>query len=116
MTTRRFAEMVIAAAIMSLGTWLIGWWTVPVIAAGWAAVRRADRSLPLAAGITAAISWAALLYLPSSVGAVQHLAQVAGMAMATGPGPLLALTLAYPALLAVSAASLTRALLPPQKA
>lgn len=115
MTARRLTELLIAATLMGLGTWIAGWWMVPVIAVAWALLRPADRSLPLAAGIAAMVSWAALLFLPGSTGDVQRLATVAGTAMATGPGPLLALTLAFPALLAVSAASLTRALWPTRK-
>ncbi|MHB1296903.1 MAG: hypothetical protein ACYC0B_00115 [Gemmatimonadaceae bacterium] len=111
MTARRFlfAEFAAATAAMATATWFIAWWTVPVVAALWALSRPGDRTLPLMAAAAGTLSWLVLLLLPSSPGAVARLAEVAGSAIGTGPGPLLALTLAFPALLAASAASLAKA-------
>lgn len=111
MTARNslFAEFAAATAAMATATWFVAWWTVPIVAAAWAVRRRTDRTLPLLAAAAGMLSWLILLLLPSSPGAVARLAHVAGAAMGTGSGPLLALTLAFPALLAASAASLAKA-------
>jgi hypothetical protein len=104
-----FAEFAAATAAMATATWFVAWWAVPIVAAAWAALRPGDRTLPLMAAVAGTFSWLILLLLPSSPGAVARVADVAGAAMGTGSGPLLALTLAFPALLAASAASLAKA-------
>jgi hypothetical protein len=112
MTMRGATEFAVASLLMATGTWFVGWWMVPVIAAIWGAVRAEDRWLPLLAAFAGTTSWLLLLFLPSSPGAVGRLATVAGRAMGVGPGPLVLLTLVFPALLAVAAAALARAVAP----
>jgi hypothetical protein len=112
MTARQFGEFTAVTLLMAAGTWYVGWWTVPVIAAAWGFARAGDRWLPLLSATAGMLSWLLLLFLPSSPGAVSQLAEVAGQAMGVGAGPLLVLTLVFPALLAVSAASLSRAVAP----
>jgi hypothetical protein len=108
MNLRQFSEFIGATVLMAVATWFIAWWAVPLIAATWGLARRRDRWVPLLAGTAGMMSWLALLFLPSSPAAVGRLADVAGTAMGTGPGPLLVLTLMFPALLAASAASFAR--------
>jgi hypothetical protein len=110
MTMRQVTEFAVVTLLMAAGTWLAGWWMVPVVAAAWGLTRREERGLPLLAAMAGAMAWTALLLLPSSPAAVGRVAEVAGRAMGVGAGPLLFLTLIYPALLAVSAAALARAL------
>jgi hypothetical protein len=109
-TMRQLLEFIAVALAMAAATWFIAWWTVPVLAAAWGVARRGDRWVPLLAGAAGMMGWLLLLFLPSSPAAVGRLAQVAGTAMGTGPGPLFVLTLMFPALLAASAASLARAI------
>lgn len=109
MSTRGSAEFALVAMVMAATTWFIAWWTVPVVAAAWALTQPSARWLPLAAGAAGFTSWLALLFLASTPGDVRRLAEVAGTAMGVGPAPLLLLTLLYPSLLAVAAASLIRA-------
>jgi hypothetical protein len=110
MTLRALVEGAVMTLLMAAATWFIAWWTVPLLAAAWALARGGQRWIPLLAGVAGMMSWLLLVFLPSSPAAVGRLAQVAGAAMGTGPGPLFALTLAFPALLAASAASLARAI------
>lgn len=116
MTARQFGEFAAVTLLMAAGTWYIGWWTVPLVAAAWGSARAGERWLPLLSATAGMLSWLLLLFLPSSPGAVGRLAEVAGQAMGVGAGPLLVLTLVFPALLAVSAASLARAVAPTSSA
>ncbi len=98
-----FAGLVL---LMALATWLLGWWTVPLLAAvtGWWQRRAAGRAGLV--GLAAALAWALLLALAAvgpRFGAVS--VELAGIMRL----PLAVLWLAtalLPALLAWSAAAL----------
>jgi hypothetical protein len=100
-----FSTLVLAIA---LGTFAFGWAAPAVIGAAWAAVRRDDAFVPLLASLSGMLGWGALLGVQALAGPVARVAEVVGAAMQVGTGPLLALTLAFPALLAGSAAGLVR--------
>jgi len=100
-----FLTMVIAVA---LGTYAFGWAAPAVLGAAWTAVRRDDAFVPLMASVAGAAGWGALLAIQAMSGPVARVADVVGAAMQVGAGPLLVLTLAFPALLAGSAAALVR--------
>lgn len=112
MTMRRMMEFVLVVILMAAATWMIAWWAVPVVAAAWALARRNERWTPLLSGAAGMLGWLIVLLLPSSPGAVSRLADVAGAAMGTGAGPLVVLTLVFPALLGAASASFVRALAP----
>lgn len=102
-----FAALLLA---LVLGTYTFDWLAVPVIAAAFAWIRRDDASVPLAASVAGAAAWGLLLAWQSFNGSVFEVARVAGEAMQVGGGPLLGLTLAFPALLAGAAAGVVRGL------
>ncbi len=108
--TSRIGKFALIVAAMAAGTWFVGWWTVPVIAAVWAIVERADRTLPLRAAGAGLAAWGLLLAAQLPGGSLERLATAVGAAMGVGALPLVVLTLIYPALLAASAAGLVRAL------
>ncbi len=91
-----------------LGTYAFDWLAVPVIAAAFAWVRREDAAITLLAAIAGAASWMALLAAQAMTGSITQVANVVGEAMGVGPAPLLILTIAFPALLAGSAAGVVR--------
>lgn len=96
-------------AAIALCSWFVGWWMVPVVGGVWGYVRREDATAPLAAGLAAMLAWGVLLFAAASgapKGSVMH---AVGTAMQVGPGSLLALSIAFPALLAASAAGVVRA-------
>lgn len=95
---------------LSLGTYAFDWISVPVIAAAFAWIRRDDATVPLLASIAGAGSWIVLLALQSLAGPIAEVARVVGEAMQVGAGPLMILTIAFPALLAGSAAGVVRGL------
>jgi len=51
--------VVLLGAAMAVGTWSMGWWTVPVVSAGWGILVGTSR--PWLAGIAAVSGWGALL-------------------------------------------------------
>jgi hypothetical protein len=107
----RFAlRVLLLAASFTIGTWVLGWWAVPLFGAVAGALARHARRQALAAGVAAALAWGVLLAWTALDGSFWMVAsQVGG---ATGlPGVLLIiLTLAFPALLGWLAAWLAQTL------
>ncbi len=93
---------------LSLGSYAFDWYSVPVIAAAFAWIRRDDAAVPVLSSLAGASSWMVLLAWQSLAGPVAEVAQVVGEAMQVGAGPLMVLTIAFPALLAGSAAGVVR--------
>jgi len=75
----RLLRPLMLALVMAAGTFVIGWWAVPVIAAVYALVRR-DTIAPVEATAAAAAAWLALLswYLqyPAAVTLLDRLGKV----------------------------------------
>lgn len=105
----RAGRFILVVAAMCAGTWFAGWWTVPVVAAAWAVADRGDRALPLRAGLAGITAWGLLLAGQLGVADLGRLAEVVGRVLGVGAGPVVVLTLVFPALLAASAASVVRA-------
>ena len=106
---KRVPWFVGAVAVTALGTWVVGWWIVPIVGAAWGWVKRTDPATPLLAGLAGMLAWAVLLAISASGAPTGSVSDAVGRAMRVGPGALMALTLAYPGLLAASAAALARA-------
>lgn len=100
-------------ATIATCTWVLGWWMVPVLGGVYGFVRSRDAATPLLAGLAAMLAWGILLMLSAAGAPAGSVSDAVGQAMRVGPGALLALTLAYPALLAASAAGLVKALTRP---
>lgn len=56
----RILSVLMLAALVAAGTLLVGWWTVPVIAAAYALLRR-SRGAPSEAMVAALLAWLLLL-------------------------------------------------------
>lgn len=93
---------------LTLGTFAFDWLAVPVIAAAFTWIRRDDAAVPVLASLAGASSWLVLLAVQSFKGPIADVARVVGEAMQVGATPLLVLTIAFPALLAGSAAGVVR--------
>ena len=106
---KRAAWFIGAVVVTALGTWLVGWWTVPVVGAVWGWAKRADPATPLMAGLAAMVAWMLLLSVSASGAPTASVSATVGQAMRVGSGALMALTIAYAGLLAASAAALVRA-------
>ena len=104
---RAILRALVLAIVMGAGTYGAGWWTVPLIAVIWTRMHphAAVRTTTLAAGL----GWAGLLAWTAWQVPVLPLAQrVSGVLLLPSWG-LLAATLAFPALLAATAARTVRA-------
>lgn len=95
------------AAGFAVATYGLGWWSVPLVAALWGFFSP-DAHRVRNAGLAAAAGWAALLLLDAARGPVGAMAAQLGELMNLPAFGLYALTLLFPALLAWSAAAVTR--------
>ncbi len=97
----RFALRVLLLALsFAIGTWILGWWSVPLFAAVAGVMARYIRHQGIAAGLAAAIAWAALLAWSATAGSVWSFSRIAGGAMGISGAALILVTLLFPAALA----------------
>jgi len=102
MMGRALIRVLLLATAFALATAAFGWWTVPLIAVVWGALARTLRGASLIAAIAAAAAWGALLLWGAVHGPVRMLAiELAGV-MHVPAVALVAVTLAFPAVLAWS--------------
>ena len=103
---RALVSTVLLAAAFALGTWILGWWAVPLLGAIWGMLRR-GRPRFASAFAAAALAWAALLAFDAARGPMGRLTTVMG-GIFWMPGPVLLLvTLLFAALLAACASQVT---------
>lgn len=102
-------ELLLLAVLMAAGTWLGGWWAVPLLAAGWQWLRPGSA---WSIGVAALLAWGGLLMLLPPAPFGRLLERLGGLLSLPGP-LLLVLPLAYVLLLGWSAARLTLALRKP---
>ncbi len=103
---RTLRDFAILTALMALGTWLLGWWTVPLIAALVALLDRNRKSSVVKASLAALLAWGILLGSQDVFGtSVTQLNRDLAKSLGVPTSVPLALTLALPALLAASAAA-----------
>jgi hypothetical protein len=103
-------QLIILSVLFASLTWFAGWWTVPVVGAAYGAWAVNRRLTLITAMLAAVLGWGALLAYDAAVGPVGRLLQVLGSLFRMPGAALVVLTLAYAALLAVSAAALARGL------
>lgn len=97
---------VVVAAVSAIATALLGWWAVPIVGALWGIMRGARRPV-LEAAAGAALAWATLLGMLALQGGVARVAaRVGGVFELSGPA-FTAITIAFAALLAGTAALLS---------
>lgn len=101
-------RVALLALSFALGTWILGWWAIPLFAAAAAVVAREVRHQPAAAAVAAGVAWGALLAWSAAQGSVWAFAHIAGGAMGISGFLLMALTVAFPAALAWSAAAVAQ--------
>ena len=103
-------RLVSLTAAMAVATVAFGWWAVPVVAAVWGVLARAQRGSALLAGLSAMLAWAALLGFDAARGPVGSLATTLGALLKITSAGALAVTLALPGLLALTAAIVARSI------
>lgn len=103
-------QLIVVSVLMATLTWFAGWWMVPVIGAAYGAWAARQRLTLVTATLSAVLGWGALLAYDASAGPLGRLLQVLGALFRLPGAAIVVLTLAYAALLAVSAAALARSL------
>jgi hypothetical protein len=106
----QLTRLVLLATAFAIATFVLGWWAVPIVAAVYAAVSSAQRSSAVASGLAAMLGWAALLAITASRGPVGTLATELGGVLQLKPIGVYAVTIAFPGLVAISAAVVARAI------
>jgi hypothetical protein len=107
----RFALRVFLLALSyGIGTWILGWWAIPLFSLAAALAARGVRYQALTSAGAATLAWGAILAWNGIRGDVWSFASIAGGTMGVSGPILVLLTLAFPALLAWSAAAATRLL------
>ena len=93
-------RVALLALSFAIGTWILGWWAVPLFAAIAGVMARSVRHQAIAAGLAAAIAWAGLLAWSSTEGSVWSFSRLAGGAMGMSGAALILVTLLFPAAVA----------------
>lgn len=105
---RWLMQLIGLTLLIAAGTWWAGWWMVPVVAAAYGVWGARQHSVVLTAMLAGAGAWSVLLLYDASVGPVGRLTQLFGTMFRMSGITLVILTVAYAALLAVSAAAFAR--------
>lgn len=103
---RDFVKFLLLSEAFAVATFGAGWWTVPVVAALWGFFAAPSSRQSLFVAACAAFGWACLLMLNVARGPVSSVAAQLGQVMRVPPFGLYLLTLIFPALLALTAATL----------
>ena len=110
-------RVLVVTAVCAAGTFLLGWWAIPLVAAVYCGgTARQQRGGPVVVSVAAMLSWALLLAITASQGPVGTLAATLGGVLSLKPVGVYAVTIAYPGLLAISAAIVARAVALPKDA
>jgi len=109
MRYRLLLQTVLLALAVALGTFMFGWWTVPLIGAVWGLVARERERPQLTAASAAALGWALLMLWTSTRGPVGEVARRAAGVMGTGRPWFFLMTVAFPMIVAWAAAAITGA-------
>lgn len=100
----RFALRVVLLALsFGIGTWVLGWWAIPLFAAIAGVLARNVRHQGIAAAVAGTVAWGVLLGWSASQGSVWSFSRIAGGAMGMSGWALIFVTLVFPAVLAWSA-------------
>lgn len=101
--------LVALAAVMASGTALIGWWAVPALGLTYG-VWRGSKAAPLAASGAAAMGWGILMAFNWVLGPTIALSELLSSVLGVPVWVLPLVTLAFPALLAGTSATVGSAL------
>ena len=103
-------RLILLAGAFIAATLAFGWWGVVLAAASWGVLARARRASALESGLAAIVAWGVLLLGDAVRGPVGALATIIGGALQIRPVSVYVVTLAFPALLALTAAVVARSL------
>lgn len=101
-------RLLLLALVIAGGTWLVGWWAVPICGAAYAIVRRGAPGIVREAAGAAMLAWCALLAIDVAHPAFGRLAAAVGGALPVPTWLLLLVAIVFAGLLAGSSAALLR--------
>lgn len=104
---RSVVRVVLLALAFALGTLVIGWFALPIVAVVWGAIADRERA-SLDAAVAAVVGWGALLVLAMFTGAIGEVARVIGGVVGVPSWVPIAATLLFGVALAWSAAVVGR--------
>ncbi|MEE8116714.1 MAG: hypothetical protein V3T28_06375 [Gemmatimonadales bacterium] len=107
---RQFLEIGVLALAIGVATVWLGWWTVPLVGGGWGVARRGEGYPALTVAVSASLAWVLLLAVTSLQGPVGDFATTVGGVMGIPGWVLIGVTLAFPAVLAGTAAAVAEKL------
>ena len=98
-----FVRILLLGVAVAIGTWILGWWAVPLLGAAWGILRRGQPRFWTAAfgGI---VGWWLLMLYNATQGSVAGMATLMGDIFRIGGWGMVALMYVFPALLAGCAA------------
>ena len=103
---RQWLEIGVLSLVTLIATVWLGWWTVPLVGAGWGFSRQGEGFPALTAAVSASLAWVLLLGVTALRGPVGSLADMVGGATGVPGVVLVTAALVYPAILAGAAAAL----------
>jgi ribose/xylose/arabinose/galactoside ABC-type transport system permease subunit len=109
MRYRPLLQVALLALAVALGTFMFGWWMVPLIGAVWGLVARERERPQLIVALAAAVGWALLILWTSTQGPIGEVARRAAGVMGMSRPWFLLITVAFPMIVAWAAAVITGA-------
>lgn len=103
--TKRLSLILLDTVLIGLGTWLLGWWAVPLIAGIVGFRDRGESGRAGQVALAASLAWTVLILIDLLAGPFGRLTSMLGGAMGVPGAAVLALTILFPAILAWSAAA-----------
>ncbi|MGH7720060.1 MAG: hypothetical protein ACREON_14615 [Gemmatimonadaceae bacterium] len=106
---RWLVRLAMLGSAFAIGTYWLGWWSVPATAVLWGLIAPTTPRASLYAAAAAALAWAALLSWSAIAAPVPTLATQLGAVMGMPAAALVLIVLIFPAVLAWSGAEVGRA-------
>ena len=98
--------LALVALATALGTWVLGWWAVAIVAIIAGAMHRAENGRPWSVALGCLAGWALLMLIDAASGPMRNVATVVSGAMSIPSVALIVVTLLFPALMGWSGATL----------
>lgn len=112
---RNFARIAVLGLAMAIGTWVLGWWAVPLLGAAWGVLRRGQPRFWTAA-LGGVVGWWLLMLYDAALGSVGRMATLLGDIFGVGSWGMVAIMYLFPLLLAGCAAQVAGVTLARRKA
>ncbi|MEW5916406.1 MAG: hypothetical protein AB1762_08370 [Gemmatimonadota bacterium] len=102
---RALRDTAVVVVLMGAGTWLFGWWAIPILSAIVALWHRRGRRAFLLVVVAAALSWGIILWIQALFGSsLAPFDRALAISLGVSPNGPLVLTVLLPVLLAATAA------------